>query len=41
MVIKKRGKLPREYTSWIWEGLKVLGTAKVIKIIHIQDQYAI
>lgn len=36
MVIKKRGKLPWECTSWIWEGLKNLGTAKVIKISCIQ-----
>lgn len=35
MVIEKRGKLPQEYISWIWERLKNLGTATVIKISYI------
>lgn len=35
MVIEKRGKLPQEYTSWIWERLKNLGTATVIKISYM------
>lgn len=40
MVMKKGGRLPQGYTSWTWEELKNLGTAKIIKIPYIPVQTA-